>query len=82
MRETDRAAMTARLEALERMIEAIWASAPARGELHDAADKDAAGRLSQLLLQAATEAARLRARLRLPTPMERAEAACVPLAPR
>lgn len=82
MRETDRAAMAAILDALERMIETTWHIAPTRGELADQADKDAAGRLSQLLLQAATEASRLRARLRLPTPIERAETACVPLSPR
>lgn len=81
MRETDRAAMAARLEVMERMIEGLWAVAPARGELAEAADKDAAGRLSHLLLQAATETARLRARVRLPTALERAETACVPLSP-
>lgn len=81
MRETDRAALSASLDILERMIEAVWTSAPTRGELADTADKESAARLSQLLLQAATEAARLRARLRLPTAMERAAIACVPLSP-
>lgn len=81
MRETNRAAMAATLDVLERMIEGLWAAAPARSEFVEDADKDAASRLSHLLLQAATETARLRTRVRLPTATERVEIACVPLEP-
>jgi hypothetical protein len=81
MRETNRAAMAGVLDVMERMIDGLWAVAPTRGEFTELADKEAAARLSHLLLQAATETARLRARVRLPTAMERAETACVPLSP-
>lgn len=81
MRETTRAAVTASLDVLERMIETLWAIAPSRSEFSDDADKDAASRLTQLLLQAASEASRLRARVRLPLAMERVETGCVPVDP-
>ncbi|MBX3501451.1 MAG: hypothetical protein KF889_18580 [Alphaproteobacteria bacterium] len=81
MRETTRAALTASLAALERMIETLWAIAPARSEFADDADKEAASRLTQLLLQAASEASRLRARVRLPLDVERVEIGCVPVDP-
>lgn len=79
MLDTDRAAMAARLAALQRVIEGARAIAPFRRELDSLEAQDAAGRIDHLLLQATREASALHARLRLPTPLERAETACVPL---
>lgn len=68
MLDTERAALAASLAALERVIEGARAIAPFRGELEDEADRDHAGRIGHLLLQAERETARLRLRIRPPSP--------------
>ena len=82
MLETDRAAMmAARLEALERVIDGARHIAPYRGELDEPQEQDAAARLDRLLRDAIREAAALRKRLRLPTPLERVANGCVAVWP-
>lgn len=81
MLETDRAAIAARLEALERVIDGARHIAPYRGELADPNEQDAAARLDRLLRDVNREAAELRKRVRLPTPEERVEIGCVPVWP-
>jgi hypothetical protein len=81
MLETDRAAMAARLEALERVIEGARAIAPYRGELDHGLEQDAAGRIDRLLRDTTREIVELRRRVRLPTAEERIAVACVPLLP-
>lgn len=81
MLETDRAAIAARLEALERVIDGARHIAPYRGELADPNEQDAAARLDRLLRDANREAAALRKRVGLPAPQERVEIGCVPVWP-
>lgn len=81
MLDTDRAAMAARLEALERVIDGARHIAPYRGELADPNEQDAAARLDRLLRDAIREAFALRKRVGLPTPEERVAIGCVPVWP-
>jgi hypothetical protein len=81
MLETDRAAMAARLEALERVIDGARHIAPYLGEFADRDERDAAARLDRLLRDAIREAFELRKRVRLPSAMERVEIGCVALWP-
>ena len=79
MIDTDRAAMAARLAALQRVIEGARAIAPYRFELDNLDEQDAAGRIDHLLLMITREADALHRRVRLPSTLERVEIACVPL---
>jgi hypothetical protein len=81
MLETDRAAMAARLEALERVIDGARHIAPYRTELDDPQEQDAAARIDRLLRDVVREAFELRRRVRLPTPMDRAAIGCVAVWP-
>jgi len=81
MLETDRAAMAARLEALERVIDGARHIAPYRTELEDLDEQDAAARIDRLLRDVTREAFELRKRVRLPTPLERVAIGCVPVSP-
>ena len=60
MRPIDPAALAARLEALGRLIETARAIAPYRCELEDPAEREQAGRIHEMLLQAERETARMR----------------------
>lgn len=81
MIDTERAAMAARLAALQRVIEGARAIAPYRFELDNLDEQDAAGRIDHLLRQTTREASALHRRVRLPDTLERIEIGCVPVHP-
>jgi hypothetical protein len=81
MQDTERAALAARLEALERVIEGARNIAPFYSEFDDSDEQAAASRIGRLLYEITGETWALRKRVRLPSTMERAETACVPVEP-
>jgi hypothetical protein len=81
MRDTDRAAMEGRLEAVERVIESVRHVAPYHGELDNPDWRDAARRIDRLLRDAIREALVLRGRIRLPTDEERVSVGSVAATP-
>jgi len=81
MRETDRAAMVAKLEALGRVIDAAQHMTPFSHEATERADKDALSRIRRLLTEVEREARNMRYAIEPPTGIARAQVATVPVAP-
>jgi signal transduction histidine kinase len=81
MRETERFAMIAKLDAVERIAEMAQRLVPFAHDAEERAAREALSRIRKLLSEAEREARNLRWELEPPTPIRRAEIACVPVMP-